>query len=304
MDITPTDLQALSHLTTSGLTVYMLYQLLGPTAKYLGGRGPELAERACANLGRVFEAMKRKVGADINKEGTVPPRVLKAVVTDGEFCEDAIAAEYLGGVLASSRTDSPRDDRGVRINALISRLSVYQLRTHYLIYHAIKDLCDGMDVTVPPELAGELQIRYPLLAYLTGMGFSQHGEVGGEPDLLPGVMAHVCFGLHQEGLIDHFQFTWERGRDGGLIAEATALGIELFLWAHGKGTMPLDGFLDPAMQLEPHKDVLLIPGYNRSVQVQLDDGTNMPIEGYTYSERSYGCEHYRCLVEGEAGSEE
>jgi hypothetical protein len=43
-------------------------------------------------------------------------------------------ADYLGGVLAGSQTPTGRDDRAVTWSALITRLSSFQIRAHYLLY--------------------------------------------------------------------------------------------------------------------------------------------------------------------------
>ena len=124
----------------------------------------------------------------------VPPRVLKGIVNEGAFCEDSIAAEYLGGVLASSRGTGSRDDRGVVMNALIGRLSVYQLRTHYILYHIIKDLYDGTGMGMPPCDSREMRSFLPLIAYAVAMGLHEY-ELAEEANVdafsLGAILTHV-----------------------------------------------------------------------------------------------------------------
>jgi hypothetical protein len=57
----------------------------------------------------------------------VSPRVLGFLV-QASLCEDELFAEYYGGVLASARGPSGRDDRGASMMSLIGRLSTYQVR--------------------------------------------------------------------------------------------------------------------------------------------------------------------------------
>jgi hypothetical protein len=83
------------------------------------------------------------LGDKINAEGTVPSKVLKGILEEGAWCEEELQVEYFGGVLASSRSGISRDDRGATFNSIISRLSTYQLRTHYLFYHSTKKHFDG-----------------------------------------------------------------------------------------------------------------------------------------------------------------
>src|SRR5262245_23532301 len=122
------DIPESGSLPFATLTSGLIWQLLGPTAKYLGGKVQELTQKSVENLERVFQEALKRLSDDQKDQGKVPPRVLRSVVTEGAFTEDQIAAAYLGGVLASSKSDSDRDDRGVCFNALISRLSVFQLR--------------------------------------------------------------------------------------------------------------------------------------------------------------------------------
>ena len=91
----------------------LMTRLLGPTVDYIGEGGKQVAKQCCANLGNIFSIALRRVGDRIDTDGTVSPRVLQAILDEGAFCEDAVAAEYLGGVLASARTEGGRDDRGV-----------------------------------------------------------------------------------------------------------------------------------------------------------------------------------------------
>ena len=110
----------------------LVVKLLGPTAEYLGNGMKGFAERRVENVGKIFSNASKKLGSKLEDTGGVPPKVLKGIVEDGSFADDFLAVDYFGGVLASSRTGISRDDRGAYFNSLISRLSTYQLRAHYM----------------------------------------------------------------------------------------------------------------------------------------------------------------------------
>ena len=78
-------------------------KLLGPTADYLGEGLRDLTQRRVESIGRIFSNASKRLGSRLDKPGQVPPRILKTVINEGSYCEDPVALEYFGGVLASSR---------------------------------------------------------------------------------------------------------------------------------------------------------------------------------------------------------
>ena len=268
------------------MSAVMTYKLLGPSAVYLGGKTKELAQKAVENIERVFVNAKNKLGNDIEKEGSVPPRVLKGTINEAAFCEDSIATEYLGGVLASSRQDSSRDDRGVVMNALIGRLSSYQLRTHYIFYHACKTLYDGKDIPFlkNSDLTG---VFFPLTCYYIAMGFHEDvlADVGNADEKtnkaafqnLESLFSHTFFGLYQEGLISGFRETSHK--DGpGIECRLSPLGVELFMWAYGFGAKPLSEFLNPENKFKKDESIILVSTDNPLV---IEDATgSAKVPGY------------------------
>ena len=90
-------------------------------------------------------------------------------LNEGSFTEDEVAACYLGGVLASSKTKEPRDDRGVYFNAQISRLSVFQIRLHYVVYAAFHALYQGVEHRNSDPVSLEIGLE----GLLVGMGYLQ-----------------------------------------------------------------------------------------------------------------------------------
>ena len=109
----------------------LVIKLLGPTADYIGTGLQAWTERRVNNVGRIFDIAVQRLGDKLNTEGRVHPKVLKEILSEGSFCDDQLAAEYFGGLLASSRTGISRDDRGAYFVSLVANLSTYQVRAHY-----------------------------------------------------------------------------------------------------------------------------------------------------------------------------
>ena len=149
-------------------------RILGPTADYLGGELKEFTRKRIENVGKIFSNAERKLGGKLDKPGRVPPKVLKKVINEGSYSEDKIAIEYFGGVLASSRTDIGRDDRGSRLAQITDNLSVYQIRSHYLIYSTISDLFSnsGQKFGLDSDRK-KMQVFLPALDYARAKEFTK-----------------------------------------------------------------------------------------------------------------------------------
>lgn len=245
----------------------LVEKLLGPTAEYVGEGIKYWTERGAKNIGHIFQIAARKLGDKINEDSAVPPKVLKGIITEGAFCEDPIAAEYFGGVLASSRSGTPRDDRGAVLIALVSRLSTYQIRSHYILYTVVRDLFIGSELRIATT-AGRLKMRtfVPFSTYLPAMAFE-----GVEAEKWNILMGHVIWGLCKEDLIGDAFATGSvenlkqffKAPAPGIVFEPSAIGAELFLWAQGRSEVNTDAFLSPTMELHRIEEVFIGPGCER-----------------------------------------
>ncbi len=235
----------------------LLEKLLGPTADYLGGEIRNYTEKGFANLRRIFQHAAHTLGKRLDEPGQVPPKVLKGVLDEGYFCEDQLSGQYFGGVLASSRSGVSRDVRGSSFIALIRRLSAYQIRSHFIFYTLFKALCGGRSVNLGISTERDkFKIFVPFTSYFVAMDYQQ-GEV---PNVL---LPHVMNGLSREELIG---LDWSMGSPKhikkseniepdtpGIVFRPSAVGLELYLWAHGLSTVPITDFLKVdfrPMQLE------------------------------------------------------
>ncbi len=247
----------------------IIVKLLGPTAEYIGDEAKEFTRKRFENLKKIFSNAAKKLGSKLeNEKGTVPPKVLKGIIDDGSFCDDFLATEYFGGVLASSRTGISRDDRGAYFNSLISGLSSYQLRFHYLVYHLIKLIFNTEAINVGlEEDRRKLRIFIPFETYLIGMEF-----FGAEENESGNILTHILTGLTKEGLLDNFyQFGDVNflkikfpGIDrGGIVLEPSILGIELFFWAYGLGQRSINDYLKDTIIFDLDQKVNITGDYKR-----------------------------------------
>jgi hypothetical protein len=226
----------------------LLEKLLGPTADYLGGEIRTYAEKGAHNLGRIFKHAETTLGSKIDEPGQVPPKVLKEILQEGYFCEDELSAQYFGGVLASSRSGVSRDDRGASFIGLIGRLSVYQVRTHFIFYSVFRNMCVRRSENLGfSQERDKFRLFVPFSVYASAMDF-QIGETLGV--LVP----HVMNGLRREDLIAQ---PWYSGPadlikqqlpgieipSDGIVFGPSAVGIELYLGAHGLSSVPVREFL-------------------------------------------------------------
>jgi hypothetical protein len=233
-------------------------RIFGPTLDVVGAALAQYTEYRLRNVGRIMRHAERALGTRVEEPGTVPPRVAATVLEQGSWIDDEVMAEYFGGILASSRTETGGDDRGAAWAQLVARMSRFQIRAHYLLYGAIRELaldtlaierrtllldaeekiedlvaCVPADVAVevvdPPSASGEAVVIHALT------GLRREGLIAGP------------IGFHPAGHQDHSTLPdWfpDHAR-GGLYAAGTFPGVELFLWAHGLGAIPPQAFLSP-----------------------------------------------------------
>jgi hypothetical protein len=228
----------------------LLYDVCGPTAKYLGGELASYSEVGVNNLKRVFEHAAKRLRELGKVDGQVPPRVLKEILAEGYYCEDETQACYLGGVLASSKGPTSRDDRATAYCSLISSLSTYQLRTHFILYASIlRAKKTDLEKTLSWLQKHDVTVAIKEADYHAAMDFSTNEQ--------PLVIAqHAFVGLEKRGLSEGGMQVVQPYRHNATNYSdvpfhyfyPTALGIELFLWGHGVGDRGIEGFTQELAQ--------------------------------------------------------
>lgn len=254
-------------ITTVGLGAIAAYlgkdglaKLLGPTAEYLGSELQEFTKKRIENIGKIFGKAEIKLGGDINKPGQVPPKVLKIIINEGSYCEDRVAVDYFGGILASSRTELGRDDRGGRIAKILDGMSTYQIRTHYIIYSFIRRIFHDSGYVFNMEDRPNMELFIPWDSYILSMQFDKK-----ERDQLISIINHSFFGLNSDDLIANFHYGpkehitkhYDKAEGGGIIVQPSALGAELYLWGYGKGDKELSYALNNDL-IQDLEDIPLI----------------------------------------------
>jgi hypothetical protein len=253
----------------------LLKRLLGPTADYLGETLQRWTKLGVENFERVLLNARRKLGDKADEEGQVPSRVLKGILEEAPFCSDPLAADYLGGVLASSRTGVSRDDRGASFVALIGRLSAYQVRTHFVFYQVAHQLLAGSDFNIGDGgiRRGLASIFMPRRVYDIAMEFTE----GENPEA---ILGHAINGLLREELIDDDFWGFGTAEDlrTFLLAPAegdcivfvpSPLGMELYLVAQGIQDITESTFLDAAHTFGPEVGVPIPEGSMRVIDLRL-----------------------------------
>ena len=239
----------------------IIIKMLGPTADYVGDGIKGFAAKRVQNVQNIFRNASKKLGDKIEIEGTIHPKVLQGVLNEGSYAGDPLSIDYFGGVLASSRSGISRDDRGAYFISLISRLSTYQLRMHYILYHSIKHIFNGDRINWGIEDKRPLlRLYFPedTINYL--MDFSEEEEVN-----FSALLNHSVNGLLKEKLIDWYQIGsvnyltqyFPSVDNPGMLLQPGNLGFELFYWAYGRGQENPKGFLDKNIEFVIDENIKL-----------------------------------------------
>lgn len=238
----------------------LIVKVLGPTADYIGDETKNLVEKSCKNIKQIFLHAASVLGPKIDSPGEVNPRVLKHIINEGAFCDDELTQEYFGGVLASSRNNNSRDDRGLSFITLIESMSSYQLRTHYIFYTIVKELFEGETLKLGKAIdRRKMQVFLPLDIYVISMDIPKE-------HLRDIILPHTLWGLSRldlitnfaQGSVDVVKKYYGEADVPGIVFTPTVFGIELYMWACGFSDTPRNKFLDPNTQFVKSK-VLDIP---------------------------------------------
>jgi hypothetical protein len=269
----------LTVLGTAVGSAKILEKILGPTAEYLGTGMRDWTERGIKNVSRIFQKTAALLGDRIEDPGSVPPKVLKEILAEGAFAEDELSSDYFAGVLASSKSEVNRDDRGAAFAALVGRLSTYQIRSHFIFYSLVRKVFSGKAFNLAAEGRNECEIFVPLSLFVSAMEF---GTTEAPEALLP----HVLFGLQRESLIEaNFQYgpvdtirrRYAQADSDAIIVTPSALGAELFLWAHGLGNLGINLLLDPKVSITSETQLIHESGVRSTKHPALE----LPLSGDT-----------------------
>lgn len=212
-------------LITTGTAIIIGKKLLGKTFDVVSADIAKLYEKG---RDKIIEKATKKIN-DENDGRSANLRVTRDVFWNGSFTDEAICAEYFGGILASSRSDDGKDDTGVYYVDLIKSLSSNQLKLHYLIYLSFNKyfVSDPSKSKLNPGQETELSSENIFLS------INELLQITGENDI--GRDLHA---IHAKGLLGNFQTQNHPLKDGRQVpylkVSPKSLGIQLYAVAHNK----------------------------------------------------------------------
>ena len=236
----------------------LLLKLLGPSVEFIGESWrSKLEDRARRNADRVGTRAIQKLGDRLNTAGSVPPRVLRAVLDEAPFCDDELSAEYVSGVLASSRTESGLDDRGVSLIATVSRLSSIALRAHYIWYTIFHRLyCGAVPENTGPIDYVKLATYVPMEVFSAALDDQWRDDPSGWEHALHSLAREDLIGTIAYGRNEESQDLVKRHNVGlalprghsSFVLYPTPAGIELYQWSVGRGGLTTLEFFSDAFE--------------------------------------------------------
>ncbi len=200
---------------------WALKKVLGPTLDTLG---EDINKVYQAGRDKIIEVAKRKV-SNIEDGASANLRVSRDVFWNGAFTDEAICAEYFGGILASSRSQDGKDDTGVYYVDLIKSLSSAQLRLHYTIYRSLNKLLI-QDKTKKELNVGQSTQLYGVHLYFASVEL-QKADLKIDTDLEA---------LYRKGLLHEYKTDGHKLENDSTLPYTmivpTTLGIQLFAIAN------------------------------------------------------------------------
>jgi len=251
----------------------ILLKVFGPTADLIGDGIKRCSQRAAKNVENIIRIAISKMKEKIETPGEIPPKVIKGFLIEGPFIEDEIAAEYFGGVLASSKSKNSRDDRGAVCINILSSLSTYQIRTHYILYSLLRNNFISFNNVIGPGVNRDIMYIYlPTKSYYDTMDLTS--EYSDDEQKLS-ILAHSMNGMKRLNLVEIFKYGKkdiflhesikykfpdypidERQLSRhGITFEPSPFGMEIFLWAHGLGNVPHQQFLNKSLNISSLKGI-------------------------------------------------
>lgn len=238
--------------STTESTGTLMNRLLGPTADYLGTELRDYVTKRRENATKILENADKKLGDQVNQAGGIPPRVVKEVIEEGSWNDDALAAEYYGGVLASSYSGVSRDDRGAMYAQLVSSMTSFQLFSHYVFYTMLRgwfNRSPGLGSQLPSPLYRGIWIHTGTFYFLLG----QEESVSSAD-----ILSDVWSGLRQldligdvsiRGEVSKLRGFWPDAEEDGLVVAPSTRGITLYLFAAGLGQHSMMDYFSPHFEI-------------------------------------------------------
>lgn len=213
----------------------LVSRVFGPAADEIGIALARYTAFRVNNVGRIARAADRK---SRGREGIVAPRLAHSVLEDGSWCDDELMADYFGGVLAAGRTPDGRDDRAVAWSKLVTGMSAWQVRAHFIFYREWAIALQGTDIDL-----GTFAQRARVQMYVELSTFDAALRPVAPDIERNALLAHVLTGLTRLNLIEDTMAAGDVGStvqaregltfDSACQVQMTIPGMELYAWACG-----------------------------------------------------------------------
>ncbi len=211
-------------IVTAGTVAYIGKQLLGKTFDVISS---DIAGLYTSGKNKIIQKATEKI-KDKNDGKSTNLRVTRDVFWNGSFTDEAICAEYFGGILASSRSDDGKDDSGIYYVDLMKSLSSKQLTLHYIIYYSLNKIFVSNPEKNKLSMGQESQLQNEKL-------FLSLNELD---NILNSDLGRDLHALYAKGLIGYFQtgnFTLKNKQSvPNLEVAPKSLGVQLYAVAHNK----------------------------------------------------------------------
>lgn len=210
-------------------------RLFGPSADVLGDHWATLLKQRLGNVQRVVEAADQMTSSE---PGSIPPRVAARIFEDAQWADEPMMAEYLSGVLASSRTPGGTDDRGVYWSSLAARLSSDQLRLHYMIYREASEALFELDLT--KVSFPYFHVFIPLDVMEDDRGWPESSAWNYFEDAVWGLVNEGLLSIDktQTGQVASLAQQWDidaSEHNAGAVVTTSVMGFKLYRWGTGNG---------------------------------------------------------------------
>ena len=200
--------------------------VLGPTSKEIGEDIKTLYQKGRDLI--LLKAFKKLKDPQDNKTANL--RVARDVFWNGSFTDEAICAEYFGGILASSRSADGKDDSGIYYTDIIKSLSSHQLLLHYVIYRALNLLWNEKNFDKEKPNVGLMSDLAKYYIWFTTIELEKTYFIDIEKDLIA---------LYNKGLVgDSYEAKGYKLENGAELpytkVQPSTLGIQLYATANNR----------------------------------------------------------------------
>jgi|SRR6185369_5157802 len=213
-------------------------RLLGPSFEYVGRALEGLLERyGNKNVETIFRKAVELLGNKTEDPGGVDPRIIRSVIEDGCFASDSLAQLYFAALLASSRSESGAEDRGLSFLSTLRTLSNAEVALHYKYYSWLINTFSNSPFWFESDddafglyILDSAVAADPVKAHDAVIGLAKSGLISADYELVVSMR------------------TTESHSVSGVVIRPSLFGARLYLWIHGHVDMPANSLLHGGVQ--------------------------------------------------------